>query len=398
MLNSESRSFDVVVIGAGAAGMMCAIEAGKRGRSVLLLEKTDKPGKKILISGGGRCNFTNLFAAPDRYVSDNKHFCKSALRSYTQNDFIALIEKHGIAYHEKKLGQLFCDKSASGITELLLDECDTTGVTLWCDAGAESISKNENSVFELVVGRQKVQASSIVIASGGLSIPKMGANDFAYRIAKNYGMKMTTPRPGLVPFTFEPSDMDRFADLTGISADVLVKIGKVSFRENVLFTHRGVSGPAILQISSFWKLGDTVQIDFLPDTNLMEDLQRLRRETPKNGVKKYLLQLLSNRLMEKLLENVGELPEFGNCSDKLFEKIVKGIKNIEITPNGTEGYRKAEVTVGGICTSELSSKTMEAKKVAGLYFIGEAVDVTGFLGGYNFQWAWSSGFAAGQYV
>ncbi|MEH6476578.1 MAG: NAD(P)/FAD-dependent oxidoreductase [Sneathiella sp.] len=398
MPNSEIRTFDVVVVGAGAAGMMCAIEAGKRGRKVLLLEKSDKPGKKILISGGGRCNFTNLFAAPDRYVSENKHFCKSALRNYTQADFIALIEKYEILYHEKKLGQLFCDKSASSITDMLLDECDAADVTLWCDSGADAIAKATDGLYTIVVGKEKVQANSVVIASGGLSIPKMGANDFAFRMASRHGLKLTELRPGLVPFTFEQLDMDRFSGLTGISADVTVKIGKVSFRENVLFTHRGVSGPAILQISSFWKQGDLLHIDFLPDENLMENLKLARKNTPKGSVKKYLLQLLSSRLMEKLISDLGEFPEFGNCSDKIFDQIVRRIKNVEITPNGTEGYRKAEVTVGGVCTSELSSKTMESKKAEGLYFIGEAVDVTGFLGGYNFQWAWSSGYTAGQYV
>ena len=398
MPNSKNQSFDVLVIGAGAAGMMCAIEAAKRGRSVLLLEKSNEPGKKILISGGGRCNFTNLFAAPDRYVSDNKHFCKSALKSYSQSDFIKLVEKYRVPYHEKKLGQLFCDESARQITQILLKECDAADVTLWCDSAAEKVEAAEAGGFNIKVGAQIVTASSVVLASGGLSIPKLGANDFAFRIAKNFGLKLTETRPGLVPFTFEQPDMDRFAGLTGISADVTARIGKTTFRENVLFTHRGVSGPAILQISSFWKLGDILYLDFLPDEDVLTLLQQARKTTPKGSAKKLLSQYLPNRLLDKLFEAVGDLPELGNCSDKILRKIDAGIKHLEIKPNGTEGYRKAEVTVGGVCTSELSSKTMEAKSVPGLYFIGEAVDVTGFLGGYNFQWAWSSGYAAGQYA
>ncbi len=390
------QMFDVVVIGAGAAGLMCAIEAAKRGRKTLLLEKANEVGKKILISGGGRCNFTNLFAGPDRYVSDNKHFCKSALRAFTQSDFISLIERYKIPYHEKKLGQLFCDESARQITELLLKEADIAGVTLWCDSGADSVQMLENEGFLLQVGSQTVQAISVVIATGGLSIPKLGANDFAYRIARKFNLKLTQTRPGLVPFTFDQPDMDRFSGLTGISADVVAKIGKVSFRENVLFTHRGVSGPAILQISSFWKAGDILQLDFLPDEDIFDQLQQARKTNPKGSVKKLLSQHLANRLLDKLLENMDNIPELGNCSDKLFRKVDAAIKQVQIKPSGTEGYRKAEVTVGGVCTSEISSKTMEVKSVPGLYFIGEAVDVTGFLGGYNFQWAWSSGFVAGQ--
>lgn len=398
MSNSKNKSFDVLVIGAGAAGMMCAIEAAKRARRVLLLEKSSEPGQKILISGGGRCNFTNLFAASDRYVSDNRHFCKSALKSYSQSDFIKLVEKYQVPYHEKKLGQLFCDESANQITQMLLKECGAAGVTLWCDSAAEKVEAADAGGFNIKVGAQNVTAASVVLASGGLSIPKMGANDFAYRIARGFGLKMTETRPGLVPFTFDQPDMDRFAGLTGVSADVTARIGKTTFRENVLFTHRGVSGPAILQISSFWKAGDILHLDFLPDEDIFALLQQGRTTNPKGSAKKLLSQYLANRLLDKLLEAVGDLPELGNCSDKLLRRIEASIKHLEIKPNGTEGYRKAEVTVGGVCTSELSSKTMEAKFVPGLYFIGEAVDVTGFLGGYNFQWAWSSGYAAGQYA
>lgn len=398
MSSVDQKNFDIVVIGAGAAGLMCAIEAGHRGRSVLVLEKTDKVGKKILISGGGRCNFTNLFAAPDKYVSGNKHFCKSALRQFNQSKFIALVEKHGVAYHEKKLGQLFCDVSAIDITDLLKLECENAGVTIWRDAGVQNVVKGDTTPFSVDIGTETIGTQSVVVATGGLSIPKMGANDIAYRIARKWGLDVTETRPGLVPFTFEKKDLDRFSGLTGISADVEVRLKKTSFRENVLFTHRGVSGPAILQISSFWTEGDSISLDFLPDHDLFTLLKDERRNSPRGSVNKFLSQFLANRLLDRLLEVFPTLPEFANCSDKLFGKIVSAIKQVQITPNGTEGYRKAEVTVGGVSTGDLSSKTMEAKDVPGLYFIGEAVDVTGFLGGYNFQWAWSSGYVAGQYA
>ncbi|WP_025898116.1 NAD(P)/FAD-dependent oxidoreductase [Sneathiella glossodoripedis] len=398
MSDFTDAEYDVVVIGAGAAGLMCAIEAAKRKRSVLLLEQADKVGKKILISGGGRCNFTNLFAAPDRYLSDNRHFCKSALRAYTQSDFIELVRRYGIAYHEKKLGQLFCDESSQNIIDLLLSEAEKAGVRLHCDRAVKSVKASEKSGFVVNAGPEAVTSNAVVVATGGLSIPKLGANDFAYRLARQFDLKVTQTRPGLVPFTFDAPDLERFAGLTGISADVVAKIGKTSFRENVLFTHRGVSGPAILQISSFWKEGDVVHLDFLPDEDVLGLLQAARKENPKGRVRKILSQYLANRLVEKLLEKIEPIPELGNCSDKLLRKVDSAIKQVIIKPNGTEGYRKAEVTVGGVCTSEISSKTMEAKKVSGLYFIGEAVDVTGFLGGYNFQWAWSSGFVAGQNV
>lgn len=390
-----NHTFDVVVIGAGAAGLMCAAEAGKRGRSVLVLEKAEKVGKKILISGGGRCNFTNLFAAPDRYVSENRHFCKSAFKQYTQHDFIALIEKHGIAYHEKKLGQLFCDESASQITDLLQKECEEADVKIWLNANVEKVTPVGEDGFSLNVGGQSVESRSLVVATGGLSIPKMGATDFAFRLAEKLDLPLTERKPGLVPFTFQETEMERFSGLSGVSADIEARIGKVAFRENVLFTHKGISGPAILQISSFWKEGDMVQLDFLPELDLFEELKKQRAGNPKAKVEKYLSRFLANRLLDKLLEPFGKLPEFGNCSDKLLRKIHGALKNIAIKPSGTEGYRKAEVTVGGVCTSCLQSKTMAVKGRDNLFFIGEAVDVTGFLGGYNFQWAWSSGFVAG---
>ncbi|MCG8492112.1 MAG: NAD(P)/FAD-dependent oxidoreductase [Sneathiellales bacterium] len=390
--------FDVVVIGAGAAGLMCAAEAGKRGRSVLVLEKAEKVGKKILISGGGRCNFTNLFAAPDRYVSENRHFCKSAFRQYTQHDFIALVEKHGISYHEKKLGQLFCDESASQITDLLQKECDAAGVRIWLNANVEKVTPVHEDGFNLTVGEQALECRSLVVATGGLSIPKMGATDFAFRLAEKLNLPLTERKPGLVPFTFQDAEMDRFSGLSGVSADIEARIGKVAFRENILFTHKGISGPAILQISSFWNEGDKVQLDFLPELDVLEELKKQRAENPKTKVEKYLSRFLANRLLDKLLEPLGEIPEFGNCSDKLFRNIHNLLKIIVIKPSGTEGYRKAEVTVGGVCTSCLQSKTMAVKGRDNLFFIGEAVDVTGFLGGYNFQWAWSSGFVAGRHV
>lgn len=393
-----NHTFDVVVIGAGAAGLMCAAEAGKRGRSVLVLEKAEKIGKKILISGGGRCNFTNLFAASDRYVSENRHFCKSAFKQYTQYDFIALIEKHGIAYHEKKLGQLFCDESASQITDLLQKECEEAGVEIWLNANVEKVTPIGEDGFSLNVGGQSVESRSLVVATGGLSIPKMGATDFAFRLAEKLDLPLTERKPGLVPFTFQETEMARFSGLSGVSADIEARIGKIAFRENVLFTHKGISGPAILQISSFWNEGDLVHLDFLPELDLFEELKKQRAENPKAKVEKYLSRFLANRLLDKLLEPFGKLPEFGNCSDKLLRKIHSTIKNIEIKPSGTEGYRKAEVTVGGVCTSCLQSKTMAVKGRDNLFFIGEAVDVTGFLGGYNFQWAWSSGFVAGRHA
>ncbi len=397
-MTANNPSFDVVVIGAGAAGLMCAIEAGRRGRSVLILEKAEKIGKKILISGGGRCNFTNLFAAPDRYLSSNPHFCKSAFRQYTQQDFIDLVKRHDVGFHEKKLGQLFCDEGASQITRMLEKECDHAGVTIWCDSGADDVKSLPEGGFLIRSGSQNISCQTVVVATGGLSIPKMGANDFAHRLANRFSLDVTDMKPGLVPFTFEGSELNKFDGLSGVSADVTARLGKTVFRENVLFTHRGVSGPAILQISSFWEEGDVVLLDFLPDEPLFEHLKEERGRNPKGKIRKYLSDGLASRLAEKLLAPLGNLPELGNCSDKLLRKVDESVKQVEIRPSGTEGYKKAEVTVGGVSTACLNSKTMEAKSVPGLYFIGEAVDVTGFLGGYNFQWAWSSGYVAGQHA
>ena len=394
----NNPSFDVVVIGAGAAGLMSAIEAGRRGRSVLVLEKAEKIGKKILISGGGRCNFTNLFAAPDKYLSSNPHFCKSAFRQYTQQDFIDLVKRHDVGFHEKKLGQLFCDEGAAQITRMLEKECEHAGVTIWCGSGADDVNKMPEGGFLVRSGSQHISCETVVVATGGLSIPKMGANDFAHRLANRFALDVTDMKPGLVPFTFEGSELKKFDGLSGVSADVTARLGKAVFRENVLFTHRGMSGPAILQISSFWEEGEVVLLDFLPDESLFGHLKEERGRNPKGKIRKYLSDRLAARLAEKLLAPLGDLPELGNCSDKLLRKIDESVKQVEIRPSGTEGYKKAEVTVGGVSTACLNSKTMEAKSVPGLYFIGEAVDVTGFLGGYNFQWAWSSGYVAGQHA
>ena len=393
----DMHKFDVVIVGGGAAGLMCAIEAGKRGRQVLLLEKAEKCGQKILISGGGRCNFTNLHAGPDRFISDNAHYCKSALRQYTQQDFIALVERHGIAWHEKKLGQLFCDKSARDIVTLLETECEQQGVVIWRGTGADRIVE-EATGFLVMAGERQMRAESVVIATGGLSIPKLGANDFAYRVAKHFNLPLSSPRPGLVPLTFGEEDKRRFANLSGVSADVDIRFHKRVFRENLLFTHRGLSGPAILQISSYWQAGEAIEIDFLPDLNLESLLKDARRTQPKLKIATLLKEHLANRLVEALLAGFNDLPEVGNCSDRLISKLINNIKLVKIYPTGTEGYAKAEVTVGGVSTAALNSKSMECRGVPGLFFIGEAVDVTGFLGGYNFQWAWSSGYVAGQYA
>lgn len=397
MTPRDEQRFDVVIIGGGAAGLMCAIEAGRRGRRVVVLEKSDKCGRKILISGGGRCNFTNLFAAPDRYISANPHYCKSALRQYTQGDFLGLVKAHGIAWHEKKLGQLFCDSSARAIVAMLEKECASAGVTIHCGTEARAIRREEDA-FLVETGAGSFSAESVVITTGGLSIPKLGASDFAYRAARSFGLALVPPRPGLVPLTFSAEDQARFAGLSGVSADVEIRFGKTRFRENLLFTHCGLSGPAILQISSFWEAGQAIQIDFLPDIDLEKLLKEKRRSQPRGKVAAILKAYLANRLVEALLAPLGTLSEIANCSDRLIGGIVNYIKLVKIIPTGTEGYAKAEVTVGGVSTDTINSKTMECRTVPGLFIIGEAVDVPGFLGGYNFQWAWSSGYVAGQYA
>ncbi|MCP5386397.1 MAG: NAD(P)/FAD-dependent oxidoreductase [Novosphingobium sp.] len=381
-----SETFDAIVLGAGAAGMMCAAVAGQRGRRVALLDRAEAPGKKILISGGGRCNFTNLHAAPERYISANPHFAKSALSRYTPADFLALVEAYGIAWHEKTLGQLFCDGSARQILDLLLAECAKGQVDLRCGVETGVVEQREG-LFH-VAG---VAAPRLVIATGGPSIPKMGASAFAYELARQFGLKVVEPRPALVPLTLGGDDL-LFRELSGVSAEVLARCGKASFREAALFTHRGLSGPAILQISSYWKRGDAVRIDFLPDATpgwLVEAKRVNPRASPRRALP------LPERLATVLAERLALPGELGQASDKALRAAEARLADWHFTPTGSEGFAKAEVTVGGIATSELSSRTMEARKIPGLYAIGEAVDVTGWLGGYNFQWAWASGQAAG---
>jgi predicted Rossmann fold flavoprotein len=385
---------DVIVIGAGAAGLMCAIEAGKRGRSVLVLERNKDIAEKIRISGGGRCNFTNIIAEHDSYLSQNEHFCKSALARFTPQDFIALVSKHGIAYHEKKLGQLFCDDRSREIIEMLLEECKDAGVSIRTAIHVKRIRKEESFVVE--TESDSLYSSSLVIATGGLSIPKIGATAFGYEIAKQFGVHVIPCKPGLVPFVFSEKDRDLFSSLAGVSIDAAVSCNKTHFRENILFTHKGLSGPAILQISSYWNPGDVVTIDLLPEVDILGSLMRNRQE--KILVGSLLVQYLPKRFVQKWCE-VNDLTQpLNTLSNKKIESIAHQLHQWQIIPAGTEGYEKAEVTVGGVDTNELSSKTMEAKNVPGLYFIGEVVDVTGWLGGYNFQWAWASGYVAGQFV
>ncbi|EQB18245.1 BaiN/RdsA family NAD(P)/FAD-dependent oxidoreductase [Sphingobium lactosutens] len=389
------QSWDAIILGAGAAGMMCAAVAGQRGRCVLLVDHADAPGKKILISGGGRCNFTNIHTAADRYLSANPHFAKSALGRYSAQDFLALVERHGIAWHEKRLGQLFCDGSARQIVAMLQSECDAGGVTMALGMAVTDIDHGDG-LYRVRMGEQDHRAPALVLATGGPSIPKMGASGFAYDVARHFGLSVVQPRPALVPFTLGPDDA-LFQALSGVSADVSARWGKTRFREAALFTHRGLSGPAMLQISSYWQHRTPIQVDFLPDRGadwLLEE----KRARPRMQLRKLLAQALPERLADALLERAGAQGELGALSDKALRQLGERLADWPFTPTGTEGYAKAEVTVGGIATAGLSSRTMEAAKVPGLYAIGEAVDVTGWLGGYNFQWAWASGWAAGQAI
>jgi len=384
---------DVLVIGGGAAGLFCAATAAARGRSVVVVDHADKLGKKILISGGGRCNFTNLGAGPDNYLSENPHFCRSALARYQPEDFIALVERHGIAWHEKTLGQLFCDGSARQIVDLLLAEC----------AAARILTGVSVAAVVPMAGRFQVQTSSgafdaarVVIATGGLSIPTIGATDFGYRLARGLGLRVVPTMPALVPFTLPVSE--GLGDLSGLSADALVSTGGGEFREAVLFTHAGLSGPAILQASSFWNHGEAVTIDLLPDRDLAADLSAERAAGSKALLATHLAQHLPKRLAQRWCERAGGDRPLAQWSPADLGALATAFKHWRVIPSGTEGYRKAEVTRGGVDTAELSSKTMEARRVPGLHFIGEVVDVTGWLGGYNFQWAWASAFAAGTAV
>ncbi|MES2173377.1 MAG: NAD(P)/FAD-dependent oxidoreductase [Pseudomonadota bacterium] len=385
--------YDAIVLGAGAAGLMCAATAGQRGKRVLLVDHADAVGKKILISGGGRCNFTNVHIAADRYLSANPHFAKSALGRYTASDFIGLVDRYGIAWHEKTLGQLFCDGSAKQIVAMLEEECAKGGVTL---ALGQSIADVEHGdgLYRVTIGGTVYRAPALVLATGGPSIPKMGATGFAYDVARHFGLSIVQPRPALVPFTLGPEEA-LFQSLAGVSADVEVRWNKTRFREAALFTHRGLSGPAMLQISSYWQHRTSIQVDFLPD-KAADWLLAEKRDRPRVMLRKVVAQALTERLADTLLERIGVQGEMGNLSDKALRQVAARLNDWPFAPSGTEGYMKAEVTVGGIATAGLSSRTMEAAKVPGLYAIGEAVDVTGWLGGYNFQWAWASGWAAGQ--
>ncbi len=391
-----SVRYDVIVIGAGASGLMCAIEAGKRGRRVLVLEHAAQVGKKVLISGGGRCNFTNVNATPDKYISENPRFCVSALSRYTSQDFIALVEKHRIPYHEKKLGQLFCDGSAKDIVRLLLTECDDAGVTIRVDCKVAGVQRDDGFALETTVG--PVRAGSLVMASGGLSIPKMGATGFSYAVARQFGLEVVPTRPGLVPFTFSGPLLEMSRRLAGVSIPCVARCGDAAWEENLLFTHRGVSGPAILQVSSFWQPGQEVRIDLLPGLDLSAHLKEQQAVRPRTELATVLSGLLPRNFVLAMCENTLPNKPIAQLSRKDMDLVVGTLKDWTITPDGTEGYRTAEVTVGGVDTRGLSSKTMEAARVPGLFFIGEGVDVTGPLGGYNFQWAWASGWCAGQYA
>ena len=393
-MTTRDEAFDVVILGAGAAGLMCALTAGQRGRRVLLLEHADQVGSKILISGGGRCNFTNIDCVPNRFISDNPHFCKSALGRYTAADFVALIERHKIAYHEKTLGQLFCDGSARAVVAMLLDECARGGVDIRLSETGTNVSRGD--VFRVETNRGSFTAPSLVLATGGLSIPKMGATGFSYDLARQFGLRVTPTRPGLVPFTADvSSEFD--VSLAGVALEAIVSFGGQRFRENILFTHRGLSGPAILQISSYWRPGREISLDLTAGRDVAALLIERKKSRAKSMPQTVLAEVVPARLAQML---AGHLPvsEMANIPDKTLTAFVTRMQAWPYQPVGTEGYAKAEVTCGGIDTRDLSSKTMAASNGCGLYAIGEAVDVTGWLGGYNFQWAWSSGWSAGQAV
>ena len=388
--------YDVVILGGGAAGLMCAREAGRRGRRVVVLERQERVGKKILISGGGRCNFTNLYSAPENFLSENEHFCRSPLSRFSPGDFIALVERHGIEYYEKKLGQLFCKTSAKDITGLLLKECEAAGVTLRLSCQVRSVAYEEG--FSVETDNESFQADSLVVATGGLSYRHLGATDFGYRLADQFHLKVNATAPGLVPLTWGAEEKKKFGELSGVSVDTQVTCAKASFRENILFTHRGLSGPAILQVSSYWNPGDSILIDLLPDLDALRWLSETKSEGGKMELKNLLAQRLPKRFAEIWCETYAPMKPLHEIPDRVLSEIASRLHRWEVFPESTEGYDKAEVTRGGVSTDELSSKTLEAKKVPGLFFIGEVVDVTGHLGGHNFQWAWASGFAAGQSV
>ena len=391
------QSFDVVVIGAGAAGMMCAAEAGKRGRSVLIVDHASAPGEKIRISGGGRCNFTNINASPKNFLSRNPHFCISPLSRYTQRNFIGLVERYGIAYHEKTLGQLFCDGSARQIIDMLVTEMRHGGVELRLATSVESVTRSIDG-FDLKLDGNKVRCKSLVVACGGKSIPKMGATGFGYEIAAQFGLPVVETRPALVPLTFDANTLERLAPLSGVAVDAEVSCNKTRFSEAMLFTHRGISGPSILQISSYWREGDEIAISMLPGTDVAAILRDAKRGNGRQAVQTVLAAHLPKKLAQTIAERLGFNGNLADLNDAHLRSVDAAVNQWRIKPAGSEGYRTAEVTLGGIDTRVLDQKTLQAKTVPGLYFIGEVVDVTGWLGGYNFQWAWSSGWVAGQAV
>jgi len=392
-----SLTYDVIIIGAGAAGLMAAIEAGKRGRKVLLVDHSKKIGEKIRISGGGRCNFTNLHTEPSKFLSNNPKFVRSALSQYTQQDFINLIKKHNIKFHEKKLGQLFCDQSAQQIVEMLLTECELANVEIKKEFNVKDVSKYKDQ-YLIISEQDTYSCQSLVIATGGLSIPKIGATDFGYKIAKKFNLHVIETLPGLVPLTFSEKILNICKELTGLSVEAIVSFKKTLFQEGMLFTHRGLSGPSILQISSYWKMGQNININLLPKLNVYNFLEEKKKSNPKQDISTIISDLLPKRLAQIICNENKVSGNIWEISNKTLRELSEAINTWIIKPTGSEGYRTAEVTLGGVNTNELSSQTMMSNKHKGLFFIGEVVDVTGHLGGYNFQWAWSSGYVAGKYV
>ncbi len=389
---------NVLILGAGAAGMMCAIRAGQRGRSVIIIDHAKAPGEKIRISGGGRCNFTNVHAGPKNYLSSNPHFAKSALARYTPRDFISLVEKHRIPWHEKTLGQLFCDDSAKDIIRMLLAEMQAVGVKLRLQTEIASVDALPTGGFRVATSSSIIETDSLVLATGGKSIPKMGATGFAYRIAEQFGLGIIETRPGLVPLTLEPTQLEKLAALSGIAVPAEISHGKTSFNEALLFTHRGLSGPSILQISSYWREGDEISLKMEPDLDIIGHLKAAKKTNGRQSAQTALGEILPKRLAQHVVERAGVAGNIGDMSGKTLGVLTAAVQEWSIKPSGSEGYRTAEVTLGGVDTTHLDSKSMQAKTVPGLYFIGECVDVTGWLGGYNFQWAWASGNAAGESV
>lgn len=392
------KNADVIIIGASASGLMCAIEAAKRGRHVLILDHSNKAGKKIIMSGGGRCNFTNYNIDTENYISHNDHFVKSALSRFTQWDFIAMVEAYKIPYHERDHGQLFCDDSSKDILNLLLNECKKENIKIQLNTNIDKVKQTSDNRFHIQTNNADYECQSLVIATGGLSIPKMGATPFGYKIAEQFNIKVWPTTAGLVPFTLHKHDKEQLSDLSGIAIDSTVNVKNISFRENILFTHRGLSGPAILQISSYWSAGESVEINLLPDINLLDRLSTSSKEQPQIKLKTLLHKLLPKRLVNTFIKATILDLTLQEISNKEFQYIASTLQSWKIKPNGTEGYRTAEVTLGGVDCDALSSKTFESKAVTGLYFVGEVMDISGWLGGYNFQWAWSSGWCAGQYV